>query len=279
MYGMACINAARDVRAGGDFASALSTAKNTLSRMRGWLAVPSLKYLAQSGRVSKVLSTLGTLLSIKVILKIGEGEVVLVDKYRTSSMAFEKLRDNVLAVCQEGAETLCLVHADNLEEAHKARRDCAFVVGMRRSDLYGHRPHRRSTHRPRASRRSRSAKIETALQICYSRGCINEALASAYYRYCPAVGNSQRRFGQAHANRREHLEARLRKQVLFHIRLEAWAWRFPCLSGDQAGCNGRDHRRPVPGSPYRQHQRGSIPAAGRKPGLERAMGKRRQYRI
>ncbi len=119
MYGMACINAASDVRAGGDFASALSTAKNTLSRMRGWLAVPSLKYLAQSGRVSKVLSTLGTLLSIKVILKIGEGEVVLVDKYRTSSMAFEKLRDNVLAVCQGGAETLCLVHADNLEEAQK----------------------------------------------------------------------------------------------------------------------------------------------------------------
>ena len=119
MCGLPCINAAKAAREGSDLDSALSVAKRTLSRMSGWLAVPTLKYLAQSGRVSKVLSTIGTLLSIKVILRIAEGEVMLEDRYRSSAYAFEKLVGNAMKECNGEAETLCFVHADNLTEAEK----------------------------------------------------------------------------------------------------------------------------------------------------------------
>jgi DegV family protein with EDD domain len=119
MYGLPCIYAARNARSGGDLASALAAARAGISRAKGWLAVPSLKFLAQSGRVSKVLSTLGTLLSIKVILKMGEGEVILADKYRSTSAALEKLCDNAVMACQNGVESISFVHADNLDEARR----------------------------------------------------------------------------------------------------------------------------------------------------------------
>lgn len=117
LYGLGCIKAARLALAGSDFEECAAVAESVIGRIKGWLAVPSLKYLAQSGRVSKVLSTIGTLLSIKLILRMGEGEVHLADKYRTSQNGLEKLLDRGLAESGGHAEALCFVHADNLEEA------------------------------------------------------------------------------------------------------------------------------------------------------------------
>lgn len=117
LYGLGCIKAARLALAGSGAKECIAAAESVIDRIRGWLAVPSLKYLAQSGRVSKVLSTIGTLLSIKLILRMGEGEVNLADKYRTSQSGLEKLLERGLAESGGRAETLCFVHADNLEEA------------------------------------------------------------------------------------------------------------------------------------------------------------------
>jgi len=117
LYGLGCIKAARLALAGFGAGECAAAAESVIGRIRGWLAVPSLKYLAQSGRVSRVLSTIGTLLSIKLILRMGEGEVHLADKYRTSRNGLEKLLDRGLAESGGQAETLCFVHADNLEEA------------------------------------------------------------------------------------------------------------------------------------------------------------------
>lgn len=119
LYGLACIRAARLSSSGASLEQCLAHAEEVMSRIKGWLAVPSLKYLAQSGRVSKVLSTLGTLLSIKLILKMGEGEVLLADKYRTSLNGLEKLCERGLAESGGHADTLCFVHADNPEEARQ----------------------------------------------------------------------------------------------------------------------------------------------------------------
>lgn len=117
LYGLGCIKAARLALDGAGPEECEALADRVIERIRGWLAVPSLRYLAQSGRVSKVLSTIGTLLSIKLILRMGEGEVHLADKYRTSQNGLEKLLERGLAESGGHAETLCFVHADNLEEA------------------------------------------------------------------------------------------------------------------------------------------------------------------
>lgn len=117
LYGLGCIKAARLAMAGAGPEECITVVESVIDRIRGWLAVPSLKYLAQSGRVSKVLSTIGTILSIKLILRMGEGEVHLADKYRNSQNGLEKLLDRGLAESGGQAEALCFVHADNLKEA------------------------------------------------------------------------------------------------------------------------------------------------------------------
>ncbi len=138
MYGLACIKAARKAVLGCTLEEAASIVEDTLSRIKGWLAVPSLKHLAQSGRVSKVLSGLSTLLSVKVILRMEGGEVQLEDRYRSSSLAFGKLRDLAVESCKGRAEALVFVHGDDpanareLEELVMQSVDCDDIF---RADL------------------------------------------------------------------------------------------------------------------------------------------------
>lgn len=117
MYGLACIKAAKRAAAGCGAEEARSVIMDVLSRVRGWLAVPSLKHLSHSGRVSKALSTLSSLLAIKVILRMEGGEVLLEDKYRSSATAYEKMRDLAVDACGGRASSLAYLHGDNPNEA------------------------------------------------------------------------------------------------------------------------------------------------------------------
>ena len=55
MYGLACIKAAKRAAAGCGAEEVRAVIMDVLSRVKGWLAVPSLRHLSHSGRVSKAL--------------------------------------------------------------------------------------------------------------------------------------------------------------------------------------------------------------------------------
>ena len=117
MYGLACIKAAKRAAAGCVAEEARAVIMDVLSRVKGWLAVPSLRHLSHSGRVSKALSALSSLLAIRVILRMEGGEVLLEDKYRSSSSAYGKMRDLAAEACGGRASSLAYLHGDNLDEA------------------------------------------------------------------------------------------------------------------------------------------------------------------
>lgn len=121
MYGLPCMKAARLALDGCSADEAGQSIRNSLRAVRGWLAVPSLKHLSRSGRVSKVISALSSLLSIKVILRMEGGEVGLEDKYRSNASALLRLVELATGACSGKASALAVVHGDNPAEADRLK--------------------------------------------------------------------------------------------------------------------------------------------------------------
>jgi DegV family protein with EDD domain len=92
----------------------------TGKKMRTFAVVPSLKYLALSGRVSKFVSGLANTLNIKPILSVRDGKLDLLEKVRTQKKAI----DRMLALIAKAAkgkkiERAAIIHVNNLPGAEE----------------------------------------------------------------------------------------------------------------------------------------------------------------
>jgi DegV family protein with EDD domain len=75
-----------------------------------FLALDTLEYLKRGGRISGAQAAIGTLLSVKPIIKIAEGLVETVDRVRTRSKARERL---IELICTRPIERLSILHTTN----------------------------------------------------------------------------------------------------------------------------------------------------------------------
>lgn len=75
--------------------------------MRCYLALETLEYLKKGGRISGAQAAIGTLLSVKPIIRVKHGVVDTVDKVRTRAKARERL---IELICERPIERLAVLH-------------------------------------------------------------------------------------------------------------------------------------------------------------------------
>jgi DegV family protein with EDD domain len=75
--------------------------------LRVYLALETLEYLKKGGRISGTQAAIGTLLSVKPIIAVMNGEVETVDKVRTRSKARERL---IELITERPIERLAILH-------------------------------------------------------------------------------------------------------------------------------------------------------------------------
>ena len=75
--------------------------------MRMYVAVETLEYLKKGGRISGAQAAIGSLLSVKPIIRVNAGVVDTVDRVRTRSKARERL---IELICERPVERLAILH-------------------------------------------------------------------------------------------------------------------------------------------------------------------------
>ena len=97
--GFAVRAAAEAARSGASAAEVQGAATEVVDRTRTLFYVDTLEYLRRGGRIGSAASLLATSLSVKPLLQMVEGQIVGLEKVRTSSKAIARL----VALTREGA--------------------------------------------------------------------------------------------------------------------------------------------------------------------------------
>lgn len=119
--GWAAIIAARAAKAGKAPEEIVKLVESAVKRTRLLAALDTLKFLEKGGRIGKTRALLGTLLSVKPIIDVREGEVRPFEQVRTKKKALAR----ILEVARELApfEELCILHSRNEAEAREVAKE------------------------------------------------------------------------------------------------------------------------------------------------------------
>jgi DegV family protein with EDD domain len=94
--GIAAMEAARAARDGADLETVVHVAERTLDGISIVFTLDTLEYLARGGRIGRASAFLGTLLNIKPVLTVEDGEIAPVERVRTRAKALDRLCDLLL---------------------------------------------------------------------------------------------------------------------------------------------------------------------------------------
>ena len=87
-----------------------------------YVALETLEYLKKGGRISGAQAAIGTLLSVKPIIKVKHGVVTTADRVRTRSKARERL---IELITEQPIERLAILHTTDAGRRGVPRRDAA----------------------------------------------------------------------------------------------------------------------------------------------------------
>lgn len=124
--GLLTIAAARLAQAGASLPHILSETKQAMSRVHIWALLDTLKYALRSGRLGKAKSLLGSLLSVKPLITVKNGEVRPAGMMRTRQKGIDKLIANFNSV--SGVEEVGLVYTTTQDEAKSLRSRLSSVL-------------------------------------------------------------------------------------------------------------------------------------------------------
>ncbi len=129
--GMMVLAAAEALAAGSSLDEAAAAAMNIGQRTHLFAALPTLKYLAMSGRVGHLVAGLAGMLSVRPILTIRDGKLDLLERIRTQKKSWERVVELcVESIAGQQIERMAMVHitapedAKELEALLRARLDC-----------------------------------------------------------------------------------------------------------------------------------------------------------
>jgi len=128
---MAVLSAAAAARGGADVDAVAARAKEARAAGRTWFALETLEYLRRGGRIGAAQALLGSALKVKPILTM-QGEVLPIERVRTSRRAFERLVDFARELKETGADAWMVQHIQAPEQAA--------ALEARVTELFGHGP-------------------------------------------------------------------------------------------------------------------------------------------
>jgi DegV family protein with EDD domain len=106
--GLLVRHAARRAREGADIDTIVAEVTDRRSRLRLFATLDTLEYLRKGGRIGGAQAFLGSMLSIKPVITVGDGVVEPAGKVRTRSRALRFVVDKVK---ESPVEDLCVVHS------------------------------------------------------------------------------------------------------------------------------------------------------------------------
>lgn len=108
-----------------------------IPRGRTYFLVATLEYLQRGGRIGGAQALIGSALQIKPILQLKDGHVEPLEKVRTHHRALERLKELVVEECPRSPEAhLCVMHADDLDEAQRLAADLKSSLGLNYVPIY-----------------------------------------------------------------------------------------------------------------------------------------------
>lgn len=108
--GFAALAAARAAREGHDLHAVRDEAATRASRVSTLFYVDTLEFLRRGGRIGAAQALLGTALSVKPILHVVDGTIVVRDKVRTAGRALAKLVDFAVEASGDGEVDIAVHH-------------------------------------------------------------------------------------------------------------------------------------------------------------------------
>jgi DegV family protein with EDD domain len=111
--GMAVLLCAEKARSGSSFAEVVDFARTITRRTETYFSLDSLDYLHKGGRIGRAQALLGTLIKIKPLLKLLDGEIQPVEKIRTLERLLNRFAELVEKAAQEGPLRLTVAESDN----------------------------------------------------------------------------------------------------------------------------------------------------------------------
>jgi DegV family protein with EDD domain len=115
--GFVALAAARAAADGADLDTVAEAAADAVSRNHGFIVVHQLDNLRRSGRIGGAGAWLGTKLSLKPLLRIDDGKLVLAQRVRTASKAVATMIDRVCEVVGERSAEIAVHHVANPDGA------------------------------------------------------------------------------------------------------------------------------------------------------------------
>lgn len=113
--GWLAVLAARAARAGQSLDQIVALMRDTIPRLFVLAVIHDLRYLQRSGRVRWVDALVGSLLSIKPLVMLKNGQVSLLEKIRTKAKALERMV--AVATALGPLQEVAALHADAPQEA------------------------------------------------------------------------------------------------------------------------------------------------------------------
>lgn len=115
--GFVALAAARAAAAGANVDSVVAEARSALARSHGFIVVQRLDNLRRSGRIGVAAARLGTALSLKPLLRIEDGKLVVAQRVRTAGKAVAAMLDRVCEVVGDRGAALAVHHVANPDGA------------------------------------------------------------------------------------------------------------------------------------------------------------------
>ncbi|MFF5176093.1 DegV family protein [Micromonospora sp. NPDC000089] len=134
--GFPALAAAAAAEAGGDLTAVRAAAHAAVERTSIWFYVDTLEFLRRGGRINAAEALLGTALSVKPIMHMPAGAIVLRDKVRTASRGVARLVDLAVEAAGDAEVDLGVHHLAAPQRATQLVEALTARFGDRLHDTY-----------------------------------------------------------------------------------------------------------------------------------------------
>jgi DegV family protein with EDD domain len=131
--GIVAMAAARVAKAGGNLAEVLEETKKAISQTQIRALLDTLHYLLKGGRITKAKALVGTLLNVKPILTMREGEMVQAGMARSYAKGIEQLFEFVKSL--PNLQEVAISHTTVPEEAMALKKRIASIIDEERIQM------------------------------------------------------------------------------------------------------------------------------------------------